>query len=68
MRASIDLARDVLDAGAPGLHVYTFNNAAPALDLLEGVHLGGGAQIASDLAGGPRAGEPLRDVARVDGP
>lgn len=68
MRASIALARAVLDAGAPGLHVYTFNNAAPALDLLEGVHLGGGAQIASDLAGGPRVGEPLRDVARVDGP
>ncbi|MBD9699318.1 methylenetetrahydrofolate reductase [Flavimobilis sp. GY10621] len=68
MRASIDLARAVLDAGAPGLHVYTFNNAAPALDLLEGVHLGGDAQIASDLAGGPRVGEPLRDVARVDGP
>lgn len=68
MRASIDLARAVLDAGAPGLHVYTFNNAAPALDLLEGVHLGGGAQIAPDLAGGPRVGEPLRDVARVDGP
>lgn len=32
---SAALARDVLDAGAPGLHVYTFNKHRPALDLLE---------------------------------
>ncbi|WP_277212196.1 methylenetetrahydrofolate reductase [Isoptericola croceus] len=38
---SVELAQRVLDAGAPGLHVYTFNKYRPALDLLEGVHLGG---------------------------
>ncbi|GGM11469.1 methylenetetrahydrofolate reductase [Promicromonospora citrea] len=31
---SAALAREVLDAGAPGLHVYTFNKHRPALDLL----------------------------------
>ncbi|MBD5784814.1 methylenetetrahydrofolate reductase [Cellulosimicrobium terreum] len=41
---SVDLAQRVLDAGAPGLHVYTFNKHHAALDLLEGVHLGGGAR------------------------
>lgn len=34
-----DLVRAVLDAGAPGVHVYTFNEHAATLDLLEGVHL-----------------------------
>lgn len=34
-----DLVRAVLDAGAPGLHVYTFNEHAATLDLLEGVDL-----------------------------
>lgn len=60
IRASIDLVSEVLAAGAPGLHVYTFNKYQPALDLLEGVHLGGGswdpaqADFAEpDLAGGP---------------
>jgi methylenetetrahydrofolate reductase (NADPH) len=38
---SAELAQRVLDAGAPGLHVYTFNKYRPALDLLEGVNLGG---------------------------
>lgn len=36
---SVRLAREVLEAGAPGLHVYTFNKHRPALDLLEGVGL-----------------------------
>lgn len=36
---SIRLARDVLEAGAPGIHVYTFNKHRPALDLLSGVGL-----------------------------
>src|SRR5690606_27862477 len=31
---SAPLAREVLDAGAPGLHVYPFNRHRPALDLL----------------------------------
>ena len=32
---SAGLATGLLDAGAPGLHLYTFNAAAPALDLLD---------------------------------
>ncbi|WP_369370426.1 methylenetetrahydrofolate reductase [Promicromonospora sp. Populi] len=32
---SAELAREVLEAGAPGVHVYTFNKHRPALDLLE---------------------------------
>jgi methylenetetrahydrofolate reductase (NADPH) len=36
---SVDLAREVLDAGAPGLHVYTFNKYRPALDLVAGAGL-----------------------------
>jgi len=46
----VALVGEVLDAGAPGLHIYTFNQHAAALDLLEGVHLGGGG-MAPDLAG-----------------
>ncbi|WP_125775732.1 methylenetetrahydrofolate reductase [Antribacter gilvus] len=36
---SVRLAQEVLDADAPGLHVYTFNKHRPALDLLSGVGL-----------------------------
>ena len=53
IRASVDLARAVLDAGAPGLHLYTFNKHEAVLDLLEGVNLDGGASRAPDLASGP---------------
>lgn len=34
LAASVDLVHGVLAAGAPGLHVYTFNMAKPALDVL----------------------------------
>ncbi len=40
IEASVELARAVLEAGAPGLHIYTFNKYEPALDLLEGLQLG----------------------------
>ena len=36
---SVELAHAVMEAGAPGLHVYTFNKWRPALDLLQGVGL-----------------------------
>jgi methylenetetrahydrofolate reductase (NADPH) len=57
----VEVAQRVLDAGAPGLHVYTFNKYRPALDLLEGVHLGGrtaapiDGPAVPDLAGRPLA-------------
>lgn len=35
-----DLAEAVLAAGAPGLHLYTFNKADPALDVLARLQLG----------------------------
>lgn len=56
--ATVDLAHAVLDAGAPGLHIYTFNRSDAALDLLEGVHLDGGAAVAPDLASGPWVSAP----------
>lgn len=39
VRATVDLARRVLDAGAPGLHLYTFNRHADALDVLDTLDL-----------------------------
>ncbi|WP_425955500.1 methylenetetrahydrofolate reductase [Xylanimonas sp. McL0601] len=66
---SVELAQAVLDAGAPGLHVYTFNKHRPALDLIDGVGLvrrerpdaasvglpdGGAAGLASDAPVGAR--------------
>lgn len=44
IRASVDLVQGVLDGGAPGIHVYTFNQHHAALDLLEGADLDGGAR------------------------
>ncbi|MCU1572120.1 MAG: 5,10-methylenetetrahydrofolate reductase [Micrococcaceae bacterium] len=35
VRATVDLARAALDAGAPGIHLYTFNEHAAALDVLD---------------------------------
>ncbi|WP_241680837.1 methylenetetrahydrofolate reductase [Pseudactinotalea suaedae] len=34
LAAGVDLVQGVLEAGAPGLHIYTFNSRGPALDLL----------------------------------
>lgn len=39
IEASVHLARSVLAEGAPGLHIYTFNKATPALDVLGGLGL-----------------------------
>ncbi|PRY13073.1 methylenetetrahydrofolate reductase [Kineococcus rhizosphaerae] len=36
---SSGLAHGLLDTGAPGLHLYTFNAAAPALDLIDHLDL-----------------------------
>ncbi len=39
--ATLDLATGLLRAGAPGLHLYTFNRTRPALDVISHLRLGG---------------------------
>ncbi|MDN5900819.1 MAG: methylenetetrahydrofolate reductase [Brachybacterium sp.] len=39
VRFSVDLASQVLDAGAPGLHLFTFNQHTDALDVLDHLDL-----------------------------
>ncbi len=39
VRATVDLANAALDSGAPGLHLYTFNEHAAALDVLDKLDL-----------------------------
>jgi len=39
VRFTVDLATRVLDAGAPGLHLFTFNQHAEALDVLDHLDL-----------------------------
>jgi len=41
VQATAELVKAVLDGGAPGIHVYTFNQPEPALDLLAATNLGG---------------------------
>lgn len=52
VKATVDLARAALDAGAPGIHLYTFNEHAAALEVLDKLQLPrpGRPQV------GPRAG------------
>ncbi|WP_125610346.1 methylenetetrahydrofolate reductase [Specibacter cremeus] len=39
VRATVDLANAALEAGAPGIHLYTFNEHAAALDVLDKLQL-----------------------------
>ncbi|WP_067635273.1 methylenetetrahydrofolate reductase [Devriesea agamarum] len=39
VRATVELARAALDAGAPGIHLFTFNEHADALDVLDQLDL-----------------------------
>ena len=39
--ATLNLASAVLDGGAPGVHLYTFNRVRPALDVVSHLRLGG---------------------------
>jgi methylenetetrahydrofolate reductase (NADPH) len=47
--ATVDLANAALDAGAPGIHLYTFNEHACALDVLDKLALPRPARPASRL-------------------
>lgn len=39
VKATVELAKAALDAGAPGLHLYTFNEHAAALEVLDKIQL-----------------------------
>lgn len=39
VQATVDLAKAALDAGAPGIHLYTFNQHQAALEVLEKLNL-----------------------------
>lgn len=39
VQATVDLANAALDAGAPGIHLYTFNEHGAALDVLDNLQL-----------------------------
>jgi methylenetetrahydrofolate reductase (NADPH) len=52
-RLGVDLVNAVLDGGAPGVHLYTFNTHGPALDLLAGAGLGGDAPRAHTRVAAP---------------
>lgn len=40
LQFAINLSQEVLRLGAPGLHIYTFNQSDAAIDLLEALNLG----------------------------
>lgn len=70
IRASVDLVKAVLDGGAPGVHIYTFNKHEAALDLLDGANLGGGAAASPATLPAPSARPtqltaPLHSTAKV---
>jgi methylenetetrahydrofolate reductase (NADPH) len=62
-RLGVDLVNAVLDGGAPGVHLYTFNAHGPALDLLEGAGLGGEAPRAHLRVAPEPAREPALEPA-----
>src|SRR5918994_5823117 len=49
VRATVDLANAALDAGAPGIHLYTFNEHQSALEVLDKLSLGRPTRSASRL-------------------
>ena len=44
MQLTADLAREILDAGTGGLHVYTHNNLAVTRDFLDRIGIDRGQQ------------------------
>jgi methylenetetrahydrofolate reductase (NADPH) len=67
-RLGVDLVNAVLDGGAPGVHLYTFNAHGPALDLLEGAGLGGEAPRAHLRVAPEPQPAPVREPARSTTP
>jgi methylenetetrahydrofolate reductase (NADPH) len=51
--ATVDLANAALDAGAPGIHLYTFNQHTAVLQVLERVGLVEAAPTAADSSTTP---------------
>ncbi|MHA7304757.1 methylenetetrahydrofolate reductase [Arthrobacter sp. TMN-49] len=60
--ATVDLARAALDAGAPGIHLYTFNEHAAALEVLDKLQLLRPGRPALRLRGVP---SPVASPARL---
>lgn len=67
-RLGVDLVNAVLDAGAPGVHLYTFNAAGPALDLLAGADLGGSGRPRTRTCPTAPTGLPAVDAAAAAPP
>lgn len=66
VRWTVDLITRVLDAGAPGLHLFTFNRHAESLDVLESLDLDRWSDptAPSPTAPGPTAIDPTTGDAR----
>ncbi len=54
VEAAVRLAQDLLDAGAPGLHFYTFNRATVASEIYRTLGLGPATPVAAPAAAGRR--------------
>nr|WP_268914079.1 methylenetetrahydrofolate reductase [Corynebacterium uropygiale] len=64
LRATVELVAGVLEAGAPGIHLYTFNRPRPVLDVLAYLRGGGYLTRSGTQGGTPR--HPLPPDVDVD--
>ena len=58
VRLGADIAREVVEGGSPGVHIYTFNQAGPALSLLEAIERGEARYDAPEQTETPTQPEP----------